>query len=190
MRDFHEIIVESSYLLAEMGVLGGGNGGNDIYSGPSTAAEAMALAEEFMDSSSGGGKSRNPRVFYPEVFNRLVNTDMSTLSFDDQVAISKGALMAALESSMVREVLRSFEAQLDRMGFNYLDEFVTGAIGLNVSYPEYLEQHGMRDWIEPGLTPTEIAEALRRIPQDESFHFLDGQIGGEGMIGDEMHAFP
>jgi predicted metalloprotease len=159
ISDFNDYFVESSYLLAEMGVLGGGNGGHDIYSGPSTTAEARALAQQWMDSI-GPGESGNPRELYPAVFDRLVNTDMSTLSSDDQMAISKGALMAAVEPWVPSSIMQGLELQLHRMELNYRDDVRTGAIGPDVSYPEYLEQHGMRDLFGPGLTPEEIADAF------------------------------
>jgi hypothetical protein len=158
--DFNEYFVESSYLLAEMGVLGGGNGGNDIYSGPATTAEAMALAEQFMESLDGSRRFADVHVIYRKVFRRLVKTDMSPLPVDEQIAITHGALLV-VEPYMPRDVIRGITATLDRQGGAYIDDVViTGTIGPDVSYPEYLEQHGFRNWIGPGLTPEEIEDAF------------------------------
>ena len=137
--NFNEYFVESSYLLAEMGVLGSGDGGSDIYSGPNTTAEAMTLAQQFLDTLDAPSTTANARAIYEQVFSRLVNTDMSALASDDQIVISKGALMV-VEPYVPRDVMRAMEDNLDRAGRDYVLALRTGETSM--SYPQFLDERG------------------------------------------------
>jgi hypothetical protein len=99
-----EALADSSFVLAEMGVLGDGNG-NDIYSGPATREESAAIAQQFTDAMAAGGFD-NAEAIYREVFDRLLNTDMSRLASEGQIAVTNCALVA-VEPFTVNEWNRS-----------------------------------------------------------------------------------
>lgn len=104
-----------------------------------TAAAALALAQEFIESLDAPRTTADARAIYQEVFRRLLNTDMSGLSPEEQIAITKGALVA-VEPYMVKEWNRGFPAFLDRGGQHYPVAYATGET--TKSFPLYLKEIG------------------------------------------------
>lgn len=130
----------SSYLIAQMGVLGD-DGGSDIYSGPASGADAMALAHEWLDSMPSG-TFPDPESIHHDVFRRLVHTDMGTLTPQEQIAITNGALFT-IDPYMTEEFMRWFMESRERAGRDYLLALASGET--TWSYPQYLQERGFDD---------------------------------------------
>ncbi len=194
-----EPYVYSAMMLANIGVLGGGSGGDDLYAGPSSSEERLTFLEQFIDAFSepGIGTSVNPYPLHQQILDRALNTATEKFAAGEgttagepgiQVDVTNSAIMA-VAPYLTPDAAAGLKSMLESMGGNYMVDIATGAVGPDVSYPQYLEQHGARNWIGPGLTPTEIAGAFSRIPEDEPLHFPAVQIVGRGLTRGEMHAF-
>jgi hypothetical protein len=155
-------------MLANAGILGGSTVGNDLYAGPTSNEERLTLVEQFYDDFSEPGRFVDPDPFYQEVFDRALNTPIEKFAAGDdsmpgepgtQVDVTNGAIMA-VAPFLTTDAANQIKSRLDTMGGNYMVDLATGTIGPDVSYPEYLEQHGARNWVGPRLTPEEIEDAL------------------------------
>jgi hypothetical protein len=194
--EFYEPFVHSAMMLANMGVLGGGTDGGDLYAGPSSSEERMALVEQFYVDFDQGAFV-DPHLLFQDIFDRALNTPIEKFASGEdtmpgesgtQVDVTNGAIMA-IAPFLTTESAEGIKSTLERMGGNYMVDVATGAVGPDISYPEYLEQHGARNWFGPDLTPTEIAGAFSWIPEDEPLQFPAVQIVGRGLTGGQMHAF-
>jgi hypothetical protein len=139
--DYNQVFRESVYVLAEIGVFGCGDGGPDIYSGPPSPDNALRLTYQVMEDPvlAAPGAQLSPSGIYGQVLQRLLATDMSAFSPQDQIAISNGALLT-VEPSMPRINVQAFLAFLDRAGQDYLSALAHGET--TGSYPQYLNDNG------------------------------------------------
>ncbi|MFT4037801.1 MAG: neutral zinc metallopeptidase [Thermomicrobiales bacterium] len=126
------------YVLGLIGVLGGSTG-PDIYSGPSPDEVDRLVQEQLDVIAEPGATFYDPTGIYRDVFARLVATDMSALSLEDQIAISNAALYT-VEIGMDRRTLASFVQWIDYKGQVYTDALASDET--DKTYPEYLDEIG------------------------------------------------
>ena len=103
----------------------------------------MDQAEAFVQGFDAPGvQFVDAGTIYRDVFVRLVNTNMTALPPEEQIAISTGALLT-VEPYVTRDILRVMELQLARAGREYVLAIRRGET--TISFPVFLEQLGYAD---------------------------------------------
>lgn len=146
--------MRNALALSGMGLLGGGgpgtssSGKRDLSSRPSSAAEQLGRAENWLGQMEAQGTFPDPRAAYKKMFRRVRNTDPNLLStgegdagdMENQINVTTGALLdAAQAAGMDDDNLGWLAARLGQASQEYVMGVAEGSIDpVLMSYPNWL----------------------------------------------------
>lgn len=143
--------IRSANELAHMGLLN--DQGTDIAGGKFGNSTQLALVEQAMQQfDQPGTQFVDPNKIYREIYNRLQNTDVNTMTGDqggqgggvrDQIAVSNKALFNAAPY-LTDDAKNWLAAKLDAAGMQYMTELAHGS---QMTYPQYLNSIHAYEWL-------------------------------------------
>jgi hypothetical protein len=129
----------------------------DLNTVPLTGREQLQTAEDWLGQMEGNGVTINPRSVYQRALRRAKRTDPLTMdtgegqagSIENQIAVTHGALSAALEGSgATAEAVQGLSNKLNRAAQDYVMALAKGELeDPSMSYPEYLRSIRAQKWL-------------------------------------------
>jgi hypothetical protein len=129
----------------------------DLNTVPLTGREQLQTAEDWLGQMEGNGVTINPRSVYQRALRRARRTPAGEMdtgegeagSIENQIAVTHGALSAALEGSgATAEAVQGLSNKLNRAAQDYVMALAKGELeDPSMSYPEYLRSIRAQKWL-------------------------------------------